>query len=72
MKANEHWTKPTKCVTIAYFYKKHNKRTEKDNNSNNRYDVFTEEIELLNAEYEEESAKLIIEEKENNMKKELQ
>ena len=62
LKENEGWTKPTKCVPIACFYKK-NESNENDNNSDNRYDVFAEEMELENEKHEEESAKIIIEEK---------
>ena len=71
MKEHEDWTKSTKCVTIAYFYKKHDKINENGNNSNNRYDVF-KYMEFESAKYEEDSAKTTIEEEKNNMEKELQ
>ena len=52
----EGWMKPTKHVPLAYFYKKLGKSTENDKNSN-RCDGFSEDIEIENAEYEEESVK---------------
>ena len=52
-------------------WKKHNKNTENDKNSN-RCDVFAEDIEIENTEYEEELFKQKIEETENKMKQKLE
>ena len=50
---------PQSMCQSHVFYKKHNESNENDNDSNNRYDVFAEDMELENAKYEEESAKII-------------
>ena len=42
------------CKSHVFIIKKHNKINEKDNYSNDGYDVFAEDIELENAKYEEE------------------
>ena len=71
MKDNKGWTKPTKHAPITCFYKKHDKSNENDKNNDNRCDVFTEDMEFENEKYEEELAKIIIEEKENDVEKSL-
>ena len=58
MNEKEGWTKPIKHVTIAFFYKKHNKGTKNDNNGN-RCDSFGEDVEVKNIENEEELVKNI-------------
>ena len=45
-------------MPIAYFYKKYNKSTKNDKNSN-RWNGFGEDVGIENAEYEEELHKKI-------------
>ena len=63
--------KPAKHTQITCFCKKkHNKRVDKDKITN-KYDEFSEDVELVNSEYAEEQVKRLIEiewEKEKVMK----
>ena len=50
MSKNEGWIKPEKHIPIACFCKK-NKSNENNNFNNNRYEIFTDDVEL-DAEHE--------------------
>ena len=65
MKENEDsWIKSTTHALITCFYKKLNKRTENNNNSN-RHEGWSEDVDAENEEYEEELVKQRREETEN-------
>ena len=62
IKKNKGWTKPAKYVPITCLHKKI-ESNENDNKNNNRCEGFTDDMEL-DAKCEEDSAKIIIKEKE--------
>ena len=49
---DEGWTKSTKNAPITCSYKQNNKINEKNNVNNNRYDIFTDDVQI-HAEHEE-------------------